>query len=231
MKKYKFTPPELYQNEKGAGLVYLVFSLAILPSLLTLEGYLPGLLGNAGVNLVYNALNFVMLVFLLRRFLRHSVEYAGKHLWPIIGYILLGFFLYFSTNLTLSYLLDKLLPGYANQNDAAIQAQLREHFWLTAIGTVFLVPLSEELLHRAVVFGCLREKNVVLAYIFSMFIFSAVHVVGYIGAVSPTTLLVSFLQYLPAGFVLAWTYQRSSCIFVPILIHTAINALGVMAMR
>ncbi len=230
MSKRKQAVPVLQHNEATVGTVYLALSLLVLPVLLTNTGLNP-LLTEAGVNFLYFCINFFCLSFLLRRFLRESLRYAGKQLWPLLGWSLLGFFLYYSTNLTISLGIRQVFPDFTNQNDAAISGQLQASFWLTAAGTVFLVPFSEELLHRAVVFGSLYKKSPVFAYLFSMLLFAAVHVAGYMGSAAPPVLLVSFLQYLPAGFVLAWSYQRSGCIFVPILIHTAINALGVMTMR
>ncbi len=231
MSKPKYVTPDLTQKETGAGFVYLVFSFLALPSLLNMGGYLPGLFGRAGVNFLYYCINFLVLAFMLRRFLKESAAYVGRHLWPVLGYSVLGFFLYYSTNLTLSAGISQVFPGYSNQNDAAIAELLKGQYLLTALGTILLVPLAEELLHRALIFGSLYPKSPVFAYVFSMFIFAAVHVVGYVGTVAPTTLLISFLQYLPAGWILAWTYKKSGCIFTSVLIHTAINTLGVLQMR
>ena len=40
-----------------------------------------------------------------------------------------------------------------------------------------------------------------------------------------------FVQYLPAGLILAWSYEKSNTILTPIAIHTVINAIGIYAMR
>ena len=40
-----------------------------------------------------------------------------------------------------------------------------------------------------------------------------------------------FVQYLPAGLMLAWSYEKSNTIVTPILIHTVINAIAIYSMR
>ena len=44
-------------------------------------------------------------------------------------------------------------------------------------------------------------------------------------------LALCFLQYIPAGIALAWSWKRSGNIFSPILMHITINALGILSMR
>ena len=106
-----------------------------------------------------------------------------------------------------------------------------QHYLLMTLGTVLLVPITEETLYRGLIFGTIYRKNAVLGYILSAFIFSAVHVVGYIGLQNTTELLISFVQYLPAGLALGWAYARSGTIWTPILIHAAVNWIGMAAMR
>ena len=54
---------------------------------------------------------------------------------------------------------------------------------------------------------------------------------GYFGVYTPMQLLISFLSYLPAGFCLGWAYEKADTIFAPILIHAAVNAIGIYGMR
>ena len=54
---------------------------------------------------------------------------------------------------------------------------------------------------------------------------------GYLSAYPVHHLLLAFLQYLPAGLVLAWAYRKSGSIFSPILIHAAVNTLALLSLR
>ena len=69
------------------------------------------------------------------------------------------------------------------------------------------------------------------AYVVSALCFCLPHVSAYIGSYEWTVLVLCFVQYLPAGLMLAWSYEKSNTIFTPILIHTIINAFGIYAMR
>ena len=64
-----------------------------------------------------------------------------------------------------------------------------------------------------------------------MGVFALVHVVGYIGNASALTLLLCFVQYLPAGYCLAWCYQNTGTILTPILMHMLVNAYGLANLR
>ena len=56
-------------------------------------------------------------------------------------------------------------------------------------------------------------------------------VLGYIGSESVTTLVLCFVQYLPAGLCLAWTYTKADNIFAPIVVHALVNAIAIGAVR
>ena len=81
------------------------------------------------------------------------------------------------------------------------------------------------------VFGLLLPKSKTAAYLVSAALFAAIHVVGYAGSVDLTSLVLAFIQYLPAGLVLGWAYEKGGTIIAPMVIHMAINAMGIWAMR
>jgi membrane protease YdiL (CAAX protease family) len=103
---------------------------------------------------------------------------------------------------------------------------------LMLLNTVILVPITEEVFYRGVIFGSLDKTNRLLAYVVSVLVFSAIHVVGYIGSdTSAFWVVISLLQYIPASICLAWTYAQTDSIFTPTLIHMAINLLAMLSMR
>ena len=69
------------------------------------------------------------------------------------------------------------------------------------------------------------------AAVVSTVLFSLIHINNYIGYYDPLTMLLSFVQYIPAGICLAAAYEISGSIFAPVLIHTAVNAVGMLAVR
>ena len=58
-----------------------------------------------------------------------------------------------------------------------------------------------------------------------------IHILGYIGVYSPLEIVMAFLQYLPAGLCLAWTYTKAQTIFAPIMVHSLVNAIAIGLLR
>ena len=143
----------------------------------------------------------------------------------------MGLLVYMAGNTLFTLIVTALVPDFANINDAAIMQMVQEHFGLMSIGTVFLVPVAEECFYRGLVFRNLYDRNPILAYAVSMAIFSLAHIAAYVLMTDFGTLVLCFLQYLPAGFALAWSYRRSGSIFAPVVIHMAVNQTGMLLMR
>ena len=122
-------------------------------------------------------------------------------------------------------------PDFANVNDASIATMMGEHFVITAVGTVLLVPITEELLYRGVVFRGLYERSPRLAWVVSTAVFAFIHVMGFIGSADLMTICLCFIQYIPAALVLAWSYGKTDSILTPVLIHTAVNLVGILSLR
>ncbi len=221
-------PVSLTQTEERNSLCYTAISLLVLPSLLT--EFLASL-GPLWINSLYYVLNFGILAILLRRFLRSSARWGLENFKNSTLIFLAGFAGYFVCNYLVSRLILWILPDFSNHNDGQLGQLFSQSFLLMTLYTVVLVPFAEELMHRAVIFGALYRRHPAAAYLVSAAVFSAVHVLGYIGKAESTVILLSFLQYLPAGLILAWCYRKSGCIFVSILLHAAINTVGVLALR
>lgn len=223
---------KLTQKEIFLGAFYLAFSLLLIPILLVLGNMLlPAPLDDAYVNLIYFALNFVAVCCIFLRQLKDAFAGIGQNLRRIATAAITGFVVYFVCSTIIGIAIQLLLPDFVNLNDASIQEQTQAHFGVMVLGTVFLVPTAEELFHRCLVFGSIWHKCPVLAYIVSTTLFCLIHVAGYIGVYEPAMLLTSFIQYIPAGLCLAWAYRKADSILAPILLHTAVNAIGILSMR
>ena len=125
--------------------------------------------------------------------------------------------------LLLSFLQQFLKETPINLNQNTVSAFLNTYRGAMLVNVVILGPFVEEILFRGVIFGPLCKKNIFLAYVASMVAFAALHVISYIGVQHWSVLLFSALQYLPAGFVLCWSYQRSQSIWAPIVLHGLMN--------
>ena len=139
----------------------------------------------------------------------------------LLGYLAMNGLSYF-WELLLSFIPMKL----NNLNQASIEASVHYEPLSMCFHTVIMAPFVEELLVRAGLFGPLCKKSPLLAYAVSMTVFSFLHIAGSIGAQPPVELLRSFLEYLPAGFMLGWAYQRTGSVWGSIALHSFANAIS-----
>ena len=232
MKKSKLLYISMSRTEKILGWLYMAFSLIALPGLLAwLNAQLADPMNEGTLSFVFYLTNFLFILGIFRRFLRDSLVAAWQDIWNFIQAVVLGYVAYWAASEAMEFVMSHLLPGFSNINDAAITAMAKSNYTLMLIGVVFLVPLAEEMLYRGLIFRNLWQSSKVAAYLLSMAAFSAIHVLGYIGSEDITTLVLCFLQYLPAGLCLAWTYTKADNIFAPTLVHAIVNAVAIGALR
>lgn len=226
----KLTP--MTPLEHVIGWPFILIQMLILPIAIVVVDLIFNLqLGMADLNVIHFALSFVLTVAIFHRFLFDQLRRAYKNILKVLLFAVLGFILYFTWNIAFSLFTFALQPEHINANDQVIGEMASEKYLLMFIGAVFLVPVTEETLFRGLIFGTLYRKNELLGLFLSAIIFSSIHVVGYIGQQDALSLLVSFLQYLPAGLALGLSYAWSGSLVTPILIHCSVNMIGMLSMR
>lgn len=232
MRRSKNIGTYLSSQETIAGAVYLAFQLLLLPTLLTwFNNRLAQPLNEGELNFVYYLVNFMAMLLIFHDFLGRSARQVGQHPIYFVEALILGFVFYYACNWLTTWLIGQLVPNFSNYNDEAIAAMSSTNYFLMFIGTVVLVPPVEECVFRGLIFRNLYSKSPWAAYIVSILAFAIIHIIGYIGKYSPLELLMAVLQYLPAGLCLAWSYTKADTIFAPILIHAAINYVGIHGLR
>ena len=219
-------------NESVFGLIYYLLQLLIIPALLGVVNMLTGnTMSEAVINVVFFALNFVAVLIIFRKFLAANFRMVLEYPWHVLRFAGIGVLIYMAGNTAFTLLITAVAPDFANINDAAIMDMVQVNFGLMTLGTVVLVPVAEECFYRGLIFRNLYDKSPVWAYAVSMVLFSLAHVLGYVTLMDFGTLVLSFIQYLPAGFALAWAYRRSGSLFASILIHMSVNQVGMLLMR
>ena len=220
------------RSEKIWGWLYLAFSLIALPTLLNLlNSKLAAPLDEGTLNFAFYCVNFLAICCIFSSFLSDSLVAAWRDLWNFIQAVVLGYVALWAATKALNFAMSYLLPNFENINDSAITSMAHTGYTLTAISVVILAPIAEEVLYRGLIFRNLYRSSQVAAYLLSMAAFAAIHVLGYIGSQSVTTLVICFLQYLPAGLCLAWTYTKADNIVAPIVVHALVNAVAIGAVR
>ena len=228
MIKNRATSPCPSGQESIAASCYLAFQMLLLPSVLFwLNGQLDAPLSDPELNFLYYLINFIAVLLIFHNFLARSLSQLLHHPIDALQAAILGFVAYYVCYYAIDWLISILIPGYTNYNDESIAALSRGNYFLMFLGTVILVPPVEECLYRGLIFRNLYKKSHWAAYAVSIAAFACLHILGYIGTYSVTGLIIAFIQYIPAGLWLAWSYIKGESIFVPILIHAAVNFITI----
>ena len=111
-----------------------------------------------------------------------------------------------------------------NPNNSAIITMADSSMGIIAGMSVFMAPVVEEIIFRAGIFGTLRKKNRVLAYVVTILLFSVYHVYSYIAA-DPVN-WIYILQYITVSFLLCRCYERTESIWSSIFLHMMINGIS-----
>lgn len=221
------------KKELRAGLIYMLLEMLVLPTVLLLASMLllPEPLSDTWLNIIYFILNFLITVLIFRKFIRYTLSSAELFSKNIPGSAAIGFLIYYLGNILINMVVFSLEPDFMNVNDENIAAMTSENFGLMALCGVVLVPITEELLFRGVLFAGLYNRSRIAAFAVSTAVFCVIHVTAYIGLYPPQTLLLCLLQYIPAGLALGFAYARANSILAPMLLHIFINGIGMLAMR
>ena len=224
---------QLTSNETIFGLIYFLLQLLVIPAIVVVVNmmFLQDAASEAVLNAIVFAINFVAVLIIFRKFLRNDLRFLVRAPWFVLRWTGIGFLIYMAGNTVVSLIITIIDPGFANINDASIMEMVQDNYGLMVLCTVVLVPIVEECFYRVLLFRNLYDRYPAVAYIVSMVVFGLAHVVAYIGTESFGTLMLCFLQYLPAGFALAFAYRRSGSIFASVLIHMTVNQIGMLAMR
>ena len=222
--------PIASRREKICGPIFLLAQLLIIPLITTMLCEFWGIVQTSTQNVLCFFLSYVFALGLFPHFWVRSLKDAATKplliLRTVATYIGINYFCTILINVLIFY----LDADFFNANDSAIAVMTSENKLFMFLGVVILVPPAEELLFRGFIFGRLYFRHPVLAYLLSALIFSAIHIIGYVGSVPILQLILSFLQYLPISFCLARAYIESKNILTSVLIHSIINFIAILSM-
>ena len=222
----KRLPVTMTAKEQRFGLVYFLFQLLILPALLMQA---KPFLSDGVINILFYIINLVCVMLIFHRYLKRSVKYFFRNPWEGLRIAAVCLIVYFAAELLFALAVRQFYPVFYNRNDAAITATTATPG--AAVCLVLLVPIAEETLYRGLLFDLLKFRSRIPAFIVSAAVFCFIHMIGYIGRIPFADFAISFLQYVPAGLCLGYAYVRSGSILTPILIHMAVNQIGMFSVR
>lgn len=182
--------------------------------------------------LIFSGLNAIVLTAIFLRFLIGQLQPLrdrGRSLFPDL---ILGWLMEYGLSLVASFiagmLLARLRLEYYNRNQEAFELAAALSPIAAIVNACLLAPFVEELMFRGLIFRGLYSRSRVWAYAVSMLAFSLAHTLSAILHQPAGITLVNVIVYLPAGFALAWIYERSGSIWESIFLHSVINAIAML---
>lgn len=210
------------------GLIYLPVHIVVLPLLLPVLLMQLGIEDLATINVYYYVFSVLLILTVYLPFLRENFDPLADNFIHCLLTFLMALGIYYVLTVAINAIVLTVTSGVDNPNDPAVMELVEENGAFRA-AVIFMAPIVEEILFRGVLFGGVRKKSRVLAYVLSMLMFALCHVWQYAVLAGDWTVLIYVLQYLPVGFALAWGYERSRSIWVPIGMHMMINAMSLAA--
>lgn len=216
--------------QRIAGYIYLPLHVAVIPLLVgMLSYYSMGSVSEVTANVIYYAVGLLFCLIAMWKYLRGAFDILLDNLGKNIVMLFIAYFLYIMLSYIVSAVILLIFSGTgSNPNNEMITEMAGQSSRVTVALAVFIAPIVEEILFRGVLFGSIRRKSSAWAYIVSIVVFSLYHVWQYALAYQDATMLIYALQYIPAAYALAWCYERTNCIWIPILMHMIVN-VGALA--
>ena len=218
--------PSLSRNEKILGLIYLPIHFFVLPILVGMAAFLYGDINMGMFNLVYFAIGVLFLALVMRNYLMRQFDVMLDN--KLRSFLTVPFAFSVDFGLTLLLLPLLFLMGFtetAPNNEALASLQGTDYNILKALA-IFIAPFIEEVLFRGVLFGSIRPRNRILAYVVTVLVFALLHVWQFALEAADWMVLLEFVRYIPISVALCWCYERSGTIWSPIAMHMLLNVMS-----
>ena len=216
--------------QRIAGYVYLPFHIVVIPLFLgMLAMYLPGGLNDATLNIILYGTGLAFCLICMWKYLRSAFDTLLDNLAVNISALCFGYVI----NILLSYLATGVLfailgDKITNPNNAEVINLASESPRAVIAIAVFIAPIVEEILFRGVIFGSLQQRHRRLAIFVSIALFAFYHVWQYALGSMDVSVLWYMISYIPAGYALAWVYEKTNSIWVPIFLHMLNNGISLL---
>ena len=188
-----------------------------------------GIQDDVQINFITYAVGAVFLLIVGFLFLRRDFDALLDHPGRVFLQVLGCYAAMLLMNIAVSGVLMLLVDEAENPNNAAVMEMVSVQSNTMSAIAIFLAPFVEEMIFRAGIFGTLRRKSRLAAYLVSITLFSVYHVWGY--ALDDPMSWLYLLQYLPASYLLCRCYEYCDCIWGSIFFHMLTNYVSLQALR
>ena len=231
----KKSAPYMTSGEKIAGTILFAVYLVVLPfvtdPLFRLIGkLLDTTISETVQSVIYYYVLFAVTLIVFHKFIARTSRNFADNLGVACRNMLLGLIALYGLNELVYRLSAVVISNRTNLNDTTISAQIQDAPRVTLLIIIFLAPFIEEVLFRGLVFGNLKSKSRVVAYLVSCLLFALMHVWQFAVVQQDMTYFLLMVQYLVPGAVLAWAYESSGTLWASVGLHAAANALSAWTM-
>lgn len=214
--------------------IYLAVHAVALP--LALGYFAPQLhawFDDAYINFIYYAFGTVLVFAVTWKFYRRGFDAMCDRPLACVYAVLLGYMMVMALTWAASLVISALPQEISidNLNNDTVMDLADTDYGVTAAMAVFLAPLLEEGLFRGGVFGTIRRRSRLWAYVASAGLFALYHVWQYAAAYGDPLYLLMAIEYIPPGIALCWAYERTGSIWSPVFLHALINAMSLLALK
>ena len=170
-------------------------------------------------SIIFDTGFFFVTLFLFVYFLRNKnysfFNYNISFKWFFISFIL------FLLVVIVGGKLSEILSIFLNiKSDSISKELLSDNLWLNILQfkilTSLLIPITEELIFRGLIFKFIRQyRGFIFSAIISSLVFSVLHF---------NIAIIPFIFLL--GFVNSFMFEKTNSLFYPIIIHILVNSLA-----
>lgn len=158
-------------------------------------------------------------LFLAWPVFRHANKYFRENRSKQIGLIFILTFIIIAINLGLSLVVNGLLGFQQSENQQGIEQAVQQIPLITIIATCGFSVIIEECVFRAATFTTLRKNlHFFLSALVSSLLFGAIHVSNSLMTGNYLD-VVNIVVYAGMGIILAYAYECSDSIYVPLGVH------------
>jgi membrane protease YdiL (CAAX protease family) len=222
-------------GEQAAGITFFLIYLFVLPfatgPIFRFAAQVTGKTLTASMrDMIYYYVLFAATIVIFHGYLARTTRKLGENFALSLKTLAMGLVALYGLNELVYRLTHALVNNRTNLNNVSISAQIHASPRLTLLIVIFLAPFVEETLFRGLIFGNLKTRSRVLAYVISCLLFALLHVWQFAVVQRDMTYFLLMVQYLVPGLVLAWAYDHSGTLWTAIGLHAAANALSVWSL-
>jgi len=185
------------------------------------------LMNTAYINLACYGVSFVLILVFMFSFLRDSFCDIFDDLPRFFASILIYVVAYYLLAYIVNALSLVIMPeDISNPNNDGVMDAVKEGRNVMLVTAVIFGTIVEECIFRGAIFGTLRTRSRAAAYIVSAALFALYHLWSYLLTDFSWPLVLTLIQYVPGGVVLARCYERSGTIWASVAVHAVVNVVA-----